>query len=666
MFNRINRKNAKYQDKLFNALVQNSNTIYIMYDLENKKIIYITNNVEEVLGIKDVDYSSNASKVVKEILNIPVIKQELRNWDEKSEFISGMVSYNNPSHQYTRWITLKIYPFTDKKKTFQVMLISDATQEHERQHLLVKQAADLKVREQKLHQIEVASFDVEMTIEIGTGVFTLKNLKAINHYFGDNRTGNTKVILKELVDEYVFKDDQPMILDKINQITLMREQLEDGINLEPIIIEYRLNSEKEKWLQSTLFYTKSKNGIFITILTKDFTKDAENVKRQNDLLQEALEKSKKANDAKSEFLAIMSHEIRSPMNVINGLSEAILTSRDDLPIDVKEDIENINTASNNLIEVIDGILDISKLETGVIELKEKTYDVAKFIKNLEAITKEKLKDKNVNLEISVDPVIPSVLYGDYYKLRQVLLNILGNAVKYTNKGIIMVSVKWKGNENIGNLSISISDTGIGIEAEKLSALLSDNVKSNQKNYVSGMGIYIAKKYIDLLKGEIIAESEVGKGSTFTITINQKVINSSPIGDIYAHQVQRKNINVFNAMGKRVLIVDDDALNIKVATRLLNPYQLTVESVKSGKECIELLQNDLSFDLILLDQMMPEMSGTETLHKLREENIDIPIVMLTADAMVGKKELYLKAGFDDYISKPINTEELNRVLKKFLQ
>ena len=661
-----NTRDLKYRDKLFHSLVKNSDTIYLMYEPVKEEIIYITKNVEEVLGLKDLDYEKKVPSLVKEILNIPIISEELRTWNKKTEFVSGMVAYHNATYNHTRWIKVKIYPYKDKKMAYHVILISDVTKEHDRQHLLVTQAADIKSREQKLNQITASSYDVEMTLEIGTDVFQLKNLKEENNYFGENRTGNTEVELKKIVETYVLEEDQKHVLEELEKNEQIREKLEGNKEVEPTSIKYRLkNKGEETWVESTLFYTRGKNGTFVTILTKDITENAEYVKKQNTLLQKALEEAEQANSAKSEFLAIMSHEIRSPMNVIIGLSESALN--EEMGQDLREDIENINTTSNNLLDVIDGLLDISKIETGKMEVNEKEYDLGTFIKELESFTKEKLGKKEIELEMAIEPTLPSVLYGDSSKIRQILQNILTNATQYTEKGSIILSVRWKGNKENGKIIFQVTDTGVGIALEDLKTIFDENAKRNEKKgYVSGMGLYISKKYIDLLNGEMEAESTVGKGSSFTITIGQKVINEKEIGDIYAHTITKKNINSFDASDKRILIVDDDALNIKVAMRLLKPYGVAIESVKSGKECIRLLKEDTNFDLILLDQMMPEMSGTETLHHLRDENITIKAVMLTADAMIGKKELYLKAGFDDYLSKPINTEELNRVLKKFLK
>ena len=652
-------KSTKNQDKLFHALVDNKDTIYVLYNPKEEKVIYTTKNIKDVLGL-EIDYARETTQTIKDILNIPILKNELESWNKKEEFVSGMIAYRNLKYQHNRWIRVKIYPIFEKKEKHYVILISDATSEHDRQHLLVQQASDIKLREQQLNQITAISYDIEMTIQASTGAFTLRNLKETNNFFGKNRTGFYEKELEDIITTYVFDEDIKQINEKIEEVKNIAKDDSDK-EVEPLEVRYRLNDEKTT-LESMIFYSKSKTGNTITILTKDVTENTEYIKRQNALLEKALKEAEEANKAKSEFLSIMSHEIRSPMNVIIGLSESVL-QKDTLDSDTKEDIDAINTASNNLLDVIDGLLDISKIESGESTLEEKEYDLATFIKSLEKYTKAKLKNNKVALEVAVDPSIPSTLYGDSSKLRQILQNILNNAVQYTEKGNIIIKVNWIGNKETGKLKFEVTDTGKGIDEKKLKTLFQD--KENKKKYQSGMGLYIAKKYIDELNGEIEVTSTPKVGSTFTITINQKVINENKIGDIYSHQTKKNLVTAFDANGAKILIVDDDNLNIKVATRLLKPYNVDITAVTSGKEALKLLDTN-TFDLILLDQMMPEMSGTETLHQMQEKEITIPTVMLTADAMVGKKELYLKAGFNDYLSKPINTEELNKILKKYLE
>ena len=390
------RKDTKYKDKLFNSLVQNSDTIYLMYEPSSENIIYMSQNMEEVLGLKDID-EIKSKNIVKEILNIPIIKDELEYWNKKEEFVSGMVQYHNPAYQHTRWIKIKIYPVKEKKTSYHIILISDATLEHDRQHMLVTQAADIKSREQKLNQITSITYDVEMTITVGPGTFTMKNLKDSVNYFGSDVTGNYIEELNKIVETYVLEEDRNIVLDALNKAPEIKEALLNDKDLEPTYIKYRLKDEKTT-LESVTFFTKGKNGIYATILTHDVTENTEYIKRQNTLLQTALTEAEEANKAKSEFLTIMSHEIRSPMNVIIGLSESALSKEEDLTKDLKEDIEAINTASNNLLDVIDGLLDISKIESGKVDLDEKEYDLAKFIKDLESYTKEKIKDKNISLE----------------------------------------------------------------------------------------------------------------------------------------------------------------------------------------------------------------------------------------------------------------------------
>lgn len=663
--NKEKTRELRHRDKLFNSLVKNSDTVYLMYDNKNRELVYMTHNLTDVLGIKfNENEDKNEISIIKEIFKSEALKSQLDSWDEQSEFLSQMFSYHNPSYQHTRWLKIKIYPFFEKKASYFVVLISDATKEHDQQHMLVSQASDIKTRERQLNQVTTLSYDIEIDINLVTLEFSLKNLKDDIKYLGESTKGKLED-LNLIINEYVLEDDRGNVLNLVtlgNLTKLSSEQSNDEIS-----VRYRVNGPETIWLESNLFFTTNKGEKYVTILTKNVTENAEYMRRQNVILQNALDDAKKANEAKSEFLAIMSHEIRTPMNAIIGLSEAVLS--EEITETAREDIENINSASNNLLDIIDGILDISKIESGVLKLDEKEYSVAKFFKDIYNLTKENLSKSDVKLKLDIDKNLPSKLFGDNGKIRQIILNLLNNAIKFTDKGTITIKAKGVINNSNINLVISVIDTGVGIEKNKLARLFDNSKKitNNDKNYIGGMGLSISGKLIDLLNGSITAESKVGEGSIFSITINQKIIDEKPIGDIDTIKIQRKKTSSFNATGKKILIVDDNKLNLKVAEKLLKPYEVMTTSVLSGEECISLIKNNEEFDLILLDQMMPNMDGIETLKQLKTiKDFSTPVIVLTADAIVGGKEKYLSVGFNDYLSKPIDMDELNKILKKYLQ
>lgn len=378
----------------------------------------------------------------------------------------------------------------------------------------------------------------------------------------------------------------------------------------------------------------------------------------------AKETAEKANQAKTEFLSSMSHEIRTPLNAIVGFSESL--NDDDVPEETKIKINDIITASNNLLEIVNGILDISKIEANKLELINKEYDIKSTLDELEALTRARIGEKGLELNVKIDPMLPRVLYGDNTRIKQVLLNLLTNAVKYTKEGHIDFVILSVIKDDICRLIISVEDTGIGIKQENISKLFSKFERLNVEKQLTiegtGLGLAITKKLVDLMGGTIVAQSVYGKGSKFTVSFDQKIISIKP------KQKPKPTIEskIIDVGGARALIVDDNELNIKVASTLLKKYNFTIESASSGQQCINMLVKDDSYDIIFLDDMMPRMSGREVIKKLRNaEGFNIPTIALTANAIEGMKEEYLDCGFDDYLSKPIEKPELERVIKTYL-
>ena len=373
--------------------------------------------------------------------------------------------------------------------------------------------------------------------------------------------------------------------------------------------------------------------------------------------------AEKANQSKSEFLSNMSHEIRTPLNAIVGFSQSL--EEEDLPESAKEQVKDIISASDSLLDIVNGILDISKIEANKLEIVNTEYNIYDVLNNLVALTKARLGEKPLELKINFDPNLPPVLYGDYTRLKQIILNLLTNAVKYTKKGYIEFKVNSVQQNDICRLIISVEDSGIGIKQENISKLFSKFERFDlEKNITiegTGLGLAITKKLVELMNGRIVVQSVYGKGSRFTVAIDQRIVDKKV--EIIKPQETEKTMDL---TGKRILIVDDNKLNLKVASKLLEKYKCEVVAIESGFECIDKINSGEYYHLILMDDMMPKMSGTETLAKLKTiPNFNTKVIALTANAIAGMKEKYLNAGFDDYLSKPIEKQELNKVLQKFI-
>ncbi|MBQ7615707.1 MAG: EAL domain-containing protein [Butyrivibrio sp.] len=506
-----------------------------------------------------------------------------------------------------------------------------------------------------MHQLEEDGVRFFMD-EYGTGFFNMQAASSLKFegvkmnaalMLGAGAQAQNKIILENRL-RMMNQMGKKIVIDKVDS----QELVETVVSVKADYVKGRYFSEPV-----------SKNE-FIAIL------------RATELARMEERRAKAANEAKSNFLANMSHEIRTPINAVLGMNEVILRECKDEKI--LEYSRNIEGAGKTLLSLINDILDFSKIEAGSMEINEVDYDLSVVLNDVYNMINLKAEQKSLDLFFNISEDLPRRLFGDEMRIRQIMVNILNNAVKYTNEG--SVTLKLGGSREFDNriiLSIEVIDTGSGIREEDKESLFEKfkrlDIDKNKTVEGSGLGLAITSSLIDLMGGSIMVESEYGQGSTFTVMLPQRIVDGTPIGDfkerlVGSAKARKEYKEKLTAPDAKILVVDDTPMNHVVIKELLKPTLINVESARSGQECVE-KQHENRYDLIFLDYRMPGMDGIETLDEIKKDtespNKNTPIIVLTANAISGAKENFIREGFDDYLSKPVESDKLEEALIKYL-
>jgi len=489
-------------------------------------------------------------------------------------------------------------------------------------------------------------------------------------------------------------------LSKVKSLEFVKKAFTDGycrfewlhqkIDGEPIPCDVTLIRVEYEGDYSVLAYTRD---------LRELKQMMKKIEQRDNQLEAALKAAQDANTAKSKFLANMSHEIRTPMNVIMGVTESYL-QKDNIPQDIQDGFEKIYNSGDLLLHLVNDILDLSKIDAGKLELIPVKYETSSLINDAAQMNTIRFQHKPIRFNLLVAEDIPLELIGDELRIKQILNNLLSNAFKYTHEGEVALSFAVENpsaeaapgaapeaapgaapeaGETI--LVIRVSDTGQGMTKEQIKVLFDEytrfNSESNRKISGTGLGMAITNNLVNLMNGKLTVESAPRKGTVITARIPQKIAGSGRLGPIVAEKLEALNFTATSQKKNKklvrepmpygkVLIVDDMKSNLDVAVLLLTPYQLQIDIVESGPEAIALIKNGKEYDIIFMDHMMPDMDGMETTRRIRDLGYKHPIFALTANAVVGQQDNFLKNGFDGYISKPIDVRQLNDSLNKYIR
>ncbi|MCL2026079.1 MAG: ATP-binding protein [Leptospirales bacterium] len=523
------------------------------------------------------------------------------------------------------------------------------------------------------------------------GAFTGMETGEIDIFMGNKTTLLTATHYLErsnfktnIVFDYTFSSTFAFNINEATLCSIIDEAL-DTINIGAISTQWmqrtfdyhsKIAKAQRPWLIGTIVMSV----LIIALLLLIYLRNRHIGIELNKMVHKRTIQLEAANNAKSLFLASMSHEIRTPMNAIIGLTQ-ILLQKVDLHDEYRLELNKIHSSGKDLLGIINDILDLSKIETGKMELNPIEYDMPSLIHDTVQLNTLQIGSKPIEFMLDIDAKLPSRLIGDELRLKQILNNLLSNAIKYTAEGHVKLSVNHTVSDEITDLRFVVADTGQGIKSKNQKRLFTEysrfNTKANRTTEGTGIGLVIVKNLVELMEGSINVESEYGVGSIFTVVVKQKTVECEPIGtelserlsafEFFAEKQQANLQILYNLMpyGK-VLIVDDVETNLHVAQGLMSPYKLTIDTAISGYEAIEKIENGMTYDVIFMDHMMPLLDGIETTQKLRALGYGGVIVALTANALAGNDVMFKQNGFDDFISKPIDIRHLDAVLNEFIR